>query len=233
MNKTSSWLAAIILALGISSVGFFIGNALITFKAQDRFVSVKGLAERIVQANQAVITMEFSYTSDELDDLYKGINLAQQQAKAFLTQQGFDDSAIQTNVVNVQDNNANSYHTNLKAKRYIAHSGVSVTSSDINRAQQTMQHTDSLVKSGVILSNARVRYTYTNLNDIKPDMLREATANAKAAADIFAKNSSSRLGEIRQASQGLFSINSANGLYDDQDPQKKIRVVTSVQYFLR
>ena len=88
-----------------------------------------------------------------------------------------------------------------------------------------------LMKDGVIISNEynyQTQFEYTALNDIKPEMVEEATRNARTVAQKFAEDSGSKLGNIKQASQGQFSISS-----DETTPQiKNIRVVTTVKYAL-
>ena len=75
-----------------------------------------------------------------------------------------------------------------------------------------------------------VTYNFTGLNDIKPQMIEEANKAARAAGEQFAKDSDSRLGKIKEASQCLFSIENR----DQNTPYiKKVRAVTYVNYYLR
>jgi hypothetical protein len=100
-----------------------------------------------------------------------------------------------------------------------------------------------LVSAGVVLSSSRTgfgpsgpTFLFTKLNDLKPNMLAEAAANARQAAEQFANDSHSRLGGIRQANQGLFVImprNQAPGVTEGTEVSKTVRVVSTVQYYLR
>ena len=90
-----------------------------------------------------------------------------------------------------------------------------------------------LLKQGIAIIGGdweyKVSYDFTGLNDVKPQMIEEATKNARLAAEKFAKDSNSKLGKIKHASQGQFSI-------EDRDANtpfiKHIRVVTTIDYSL-
>jgi hypothetical protein len=104
-----------------------------------------------------------------------------------------------------------------------------------------------LLQKGIVLNSNPGQgptYKFTGLNSIKPDMITEATRNARAAADRFAQDSGSKVGSIRQANQGVFSILPADQGSDtgevggggdfaaDSSLMKSVRVVTTVQYYL-
>lgn len=226
-------ISALFVAAGIALGGYFISHAIMNFKASDRVVTVKGLAEKIVTANRAIWQLQFKYADDHLGDLYQGITKAQSTVRQFLLAQGFAAENITLQPLSVTDNQTNSYNSNQKAKRYVASAGIILSSGKVDKVRDAVQLTGALVKQGIILDQSSVRYLFTKLNEIKPGMLNQATANAKVAAESFATNSHSDLGDIRSARQGLFSLSDPLGGYDaKQHIQQKVRVVTTVQYFL-
>lgn len=232
MNKFSLILAAFLLSLGVASSGYFVGYAIGENKTFNRYVTVKGLAEKTVEADFGIWRLEFSYASDDLKDVYQGIADTQKKAKEFFIQQGFGEAELQIEPVSITDHQSTSYSSNEKSKRYSASIVTVLSSHNIKTVETAVQKTSALVEQGVVLKDSLVRYLFINLNQVKPEMLTRATNNAHQAAETFAKNSNSQLGGIRRATQGLFSINNANGLYGETDPMKKVRVVTTVQYFL-
>jgi len=232
-NTTRFSLCAALIAIGLTLAGLTIGWGISNVKSTDRFAIVKGLAERTVNANQAIWKISFSYSSDTLDDLYSGVAKAQDTVVKFLSNKGFPKENIQLEPVSITDNDSNSYSQNSKAKRFKASVSVVLTTGKVQDVVQSAQKTSDLVQSGVVINNSNVRYLYTNLNAIKPKMLDQATFNAEKAAETFAKNSHSHLNGIRRATQGLFSIKNADGSYGDSDPVKKIRVVSTIEYFLK
>jgi len=78
-------------------------------------------------------------------------------------------------------------------------------------------------------------YLFTRLNDLKPEMIAEATARAREAAAQFAVDSGAALGGIRRANQGLFQIlgrDDVTSLREEQQIHKVVRVVSTIEYFL-
>lgn len=228
MNSISS----IVIALGVALSGFFVGNGIIKFKKLDREVEVKGLSERVVQANEARWTMNYSVVSDNMGDLNKRISDIQKTTLEFLETEGFSKQEIQKDRGNITDKEAQEYGER-KGARFVARGGFVVTSTKIDKLVAASQKTDELLNKGVALSGSRVSYFFTELNNIKPQMLEEATKNARAAAQSFAINAGAKVGDIKNAYQGLFSIGSTINDYDsDSSIEKKVRVVNQVTFYL-
>lgn len=226
-------IAAIFLSVGIASSGFFIGHAITKLKSFDRYVSVKGLAMREVKANRAIWQIQFTGANDDLKALYKQMSESEAKAKTFLMQEGLPASDISIKPLSVTDNQSNAYSSNKDMKRYTANGGITVSTSKVEAAKAALQKTGILVQQGIILSNTSVRYLFTDLNKIKPAMLNQATANARLAALSFARQSDSKVGAIRHATQGLFTIRDANSTYNNGTSiMKQVRVVVNAQYFL-
>jgi hypothetical protein len=225
---------ASLLALGIAVGGLAIGHAISTYQSFNRFVTVKGFAENIVKADEGHWQISFTYADDDLAKLYQGIAGAQTKAKIFLLGKGFKDKEISFGSVSITDNQNNSYTTNTNVKHYTASETINLNTTQVDLIKETMQTLSSLVQKGIVITNTSIQYHFTKLKRLKPDMLVSATQNAKKAAEIFAENSHSKLGGIKKATQGLFTICSAGpNSYDDSNLMKKVRVVTTVDYFLK
>lgn len=228
-------LAALILALGISSGGYFVGSGIKFFRNFDRSVEVKGLAEQNVKSDLATWSISFSVSGDNLKDLYQQISLNQKIVSQFLVGNNFAESSIQLGTISVNDNWANQYgNTNAKLPHYQISNSVSVTTANVDLVAKVSQNAGELVNQGVIVGNNSISYFYNNLNSIKGSMLDSATQNAKLAAETFAKNTQSQVGKIKSASQGVFTISSPDGsnIGDTSNINKKVRVVTSIQFFI-
>ncbi len=226
-------LAAAILGCGFALSGYFIANGLTESRQYTRFVEVKGLAERIVKADEAIWTLNFKLVNDQLPALYQAIDEAQNKTRQFLNKQGFKDNEISTNPVTVMDNKSVTYSQNEAMPRYSADAGLTVATKNVDQLQDAVQKTGVLVEQGIVITNSNAIYRFTQLNAIKPEMLDEATANASEAAKSFAINAKSTLGSIRRAMQGLFTISDANSTYDSGNAiMKKVRVVTTIEYQL-
>jgi hypothetical protein len=233
-NKISALLVGAFLFAGLTSLGILLGNALIEFKQYERTVTVKGLSEREFEADIVIWPIQFTEASNNLQDLYVSIDAIKTTILNFLTANGISADEISFAPPAVTDKSAQQYTTQAKADfRYTALQTVTVYSANIRGVQQVMNKLSELGKKGIVFSGgsyqSQTEYVFTRLNDVKPDMIEEATRKAREVAQKFAADSQSVLGKIRKASQGQFSINPR----DKNTPHiKKVRVVSTVEYYL-
>ncbi|MCX7122304.1 MAG: SIMPL domain-containing protein [Gammaproteobacteria bacterium] len=230
LNKQIFILGALILAFGIALGGFFVGHGLASRETFNRFVSVKGLAETSVKSDQAIWQMTVSSSANDLPTLYAGIAKAQAAAKGFWLNQGFATNQIDLQSATINDNQQ--YGSNNNGPRYTASANLLLITSNVDLVKAASQQLNLLVKQNVVLTNSQINYSFTALNQVKPHMLDEATTNAQIAAQAFAKNAGSSIGGIRDASQGQFTIDNDNN-NGISSMTKKVRVVTTVDYFIR
>ena len=229
-----SWIKeAIIIAVGLFLLGLSINSAIRAFVNKERVVSVKGLAEIEVEANKVTWPIAFKEVGNDAQQLYSTISSKSKVVVEFLKQNGISESEISVNPVEVIDMDAERYNSNQKQYRYISTSVIIVTSTNVALVRRLISEQSALMKQGVVISGDDYRYNinyeFTGLNDIKPGMIEEATKNARAAAEKFAKDSDSKLGKIKRANQGQFTIYDR----DINTPFiKTVRVVTSVDYYL-
>lgn len=227
---------AIILAIGTLMLGVFIYWGLSAFAAKDRVVDVRGLAEREVKADKVIWPITYKTTGNDLQTIYTDLNNVNDRIAIFLTSNGVAKTDISVGAPQIVDLRADRYGSadDIKTRdRYNVTSIITVSSSQVDVVRSLMSRMGELLKQGIAISandyDTRVQYEFTSLNKIKPQMIEEATKNAREAAEKFAKDSDSKLGKIKNASQGLFTI-------EDRDPStpyiKKVRVVTSVDFFL-
>lgn len=231
---TSAAILGICIAIGLSVIGIGGSIALHRAKTADRFVTVRGLAEREVDADLAIWPLTFKVADNDLASLQGQIDRQRLLIVSFLEESGFARESISFASPRISDTRADQYGQPQGPYRYIAQSTVTVRTSNVALVRQTMESTGTLVGVGVVLVadnwDSPTEFLFTALNDIKPEMIEEATKNARAAAEKFAVDSGSQVGSIRRATQGLFSIEDR----DRNSPERKVvRVVTTVEYFLR
>ena len=233
-----SLVSSLSIGLGILISGILLSLSISNFKNFDRYVEVKGLDEKIVKADFGTWNIQFSVSNDDLKKIYTETTNAQNKIKDFLIAQGFKQEEIKIETVNLNDNKANLYGNNAQnMPHYTAQSGINVATKNLDLLEKSGQNITALIESGILINRNFIQYSFKDLLSVKPEMLRNATANAREAAEIFAKNSNSSVGKIRQATQGSFSISSAtannNETYGgESEIMKKIRVVTSVEFFI-
>lgn len=225
-------LGSLVLALGIALGGFFISNGIVKFKKLDRSVDVRGLAEKVVDSDRAVWNMTYSAAGEQLADVNTKVLQIQTNVLKFLEEQGFKNDEIQKQPASINDRSTQEYSAS-KGPRFIGRGNIIVSSERVKEVTSASQKTDDLLKRGIALTSSSVNYYFTDLNSIKPAMLEEATRSARDAAEGFAKNANAKVGGIRRATQGLFSIGSPLSDYDGGSSlQKKVRVVTQVDFYL-
>ena len=236
MEKSSALLPSAIIALGLVVLGFTVRSGIVTFKDRDRIVSVKGLSEREVKADKVIWPLVYKDLGNDPAEMYRQLEKKNQKIVAFLKSGGLTDSEISVNPPTIVDRQADNYGNEIMNFRYKATSVITVTSPNVDKVRALMNRQAELMKQDIAIvgeeyggSNSP-SYEFTGLNKIKPEMVEEATKNARITAEKFASDSGSELGDIRSASQGQFSIESR----DASTPfMKKVRVVTTLEYTLK
>ncbi len=233
-NNQSALILGVTLALGLSVLGYTLGSSAIKYRQFERTVNVKGLSERDYPADIVIWPIQFSVAGNQLSDVYNSIDANTSKIKQFLTQHGVEISEISISSPEITDKSAQRYGGDSKAQfRYTAQQTVTVYSKHVDKIRGVMGSLSKLGKQGIVFNgndyNSRTEYLFTRLNEVKPKMIEEATKNARVVAEKFASDSKSKLGKIKTASQGQFSISER----DKNNPQiKKIRVVSTVTYYL-
>lgn len=234
---TRSVTASVILAVGIAGgfalLGSNISSGIESFVNRDRIVTVKGLSERQVKADRVIWPVGFRELGDDLQDVYGRIEKRKDQVVAFLKEAGLTDAEIEVASPQVTDAQAEMYANQKSRYRYSMTQTVTVSSDKVDLVRDLLVRQSDLIKAGVTLVGDyswRTSFQFTGLNTVKPAMIEEATKNARASAEKFAQDSGSSLGKIRRANQGQFSITDR----DSNTPYiKNVRVVTTVEYFLK
>jgi len=232
-SVTAALLLGLTLSIGITATGYFVARTIYKIRLAERFVTVKGLAERSVAADLAIWPMTISATDGTLKDSQEELEKARDQIRAFLSEMGFEADEISESPPRVTDYYSQGLTTrDLPKNRYLVEMTLTVRSAQVQQVKAAMGKIGELLKEGVKLGNGYgpgAEFLFTGLNAIKPEMIAEATANARRAAEQFAKDSGSRVGAIRRARQGLFTITSR----DMNTPEmKNVRVVTTIDYYL-
>ena len=232
-------ISSCVVGLGLLLAGFFPGFYYYHTKMDDRTVTVKGLAEQDVVSDLALWTIRFQSADNDLFQAKKQIENQQDLITKFLLKAGFKPDEILVQGLTMQDAYADSYRDKSTiSARYTLNQTMMVRTSQVHLVQKSYPDIGELVSQGVTFNpyGNNVAYAYTKLNDIKPTMLKEATLNARMAAEEFAKNSGSRVGNIRRANQGVFSITAREQTVDQNESEqinKKVRVVSTIEYFLK
>ncbi len=232
-EKMSRLKEALVLAIAILGLGAFLYYAMMHTKDRDRVVSVKGLSEREVKADFVIWPIVYKEVGNDLSAIHDAVQAKNATLAKFLQGNGIEKSEISWSAPEIEDVQGERYGDNRRPFRYIATVVTTVASKNVDRVREIMGKQGELLKQGIAFSGDDYRYrkiySFNGLNEIKPAMIDEANKNARAAAQKFAMDSESKLGKIKTATQGQFTISDR----DENTPFiKNVRVVTNVQYFL-
>lgn len=240
MSSISRVIAGGLIGLGVASGGFFAGDSLVKSRLGFRTVTVKGLSEREVKADLGFWPIRFVVTGPTLEAARANLEVSENAVKAFIASKGFgeDDYVVQN--IQVEDRMAgyNAQQT-PEDTRFVLTEDMLVKSADVQKLADAARAVGDLLKSGVVFSsdsyNAGPSFIFTKINDLKGEMLTEATQRAREAAEKFAVESGAKVGDIQSANQGVFEISPAVEIPNDRPEKqldKKVRVVTTITYFL-
>lgn len=227
--------SGLFIMVGLVVLGLMMPRAVDRFRSFDRIVNVKGLCEKEVKADKVIWPVVYRVMANDIQTVYDQTDRNNAEIIAFLKAGGVDESEITVSVPEISDKYATEYGSNDRAYRFIAKNVITVCTSDVDAVLALMSRQSDLLKKGLVIGGSNewenpVEFKYEGLNEIKPEMIEEATRNAREAAEKFAKDSDSKLGKIKTANQGTFTIENR----DSNTPYiKRVRVVTSVTYYLK
>lgn len=245
-NKTpgAAIILGLFLCLGLSLAGYWVGKGLERFRSDSRTVVVKGLVEREVKADRAIWVLRFRRAGDSISEVHTHINADREAIITFLARQGFSNEEIRRLPTRTIDKLAREYVSpGQEGFRYLVTASLVVTSTDVDRITAALEATEELLTQGVLLDQeqgtANPRYIVSTFNALRPELLADATQNARLTARQFATDAGTRVGRIRSANQGSIQIfgsdgnNESSAYSPTSTPVKKIRVVSTFEFELQ
>lgn len=243
VNPDRPAVVAGIAAVGLVVAGALFGAGVARVRSSERYVTVKGVAEREVQADIAIWPLDIVAADNVLSAASAKLDRSVVDVRRFLAKYGIDTTQIQLTRYTVTDDQAREYGGDRRApNRFLIHQTVLIRSTDPQRVLRASQRVSELAALGVTVSSGGAygsggpSFVFSGLNELKPPMIADATARAREAAEQFARDSRTTLGGIRQANQGVFAIlprDAAPGISEESQIAKIVRVVSTVEYFLR
>jgi len=230
---------ALILGVAAMIAALFVGNGLTDLGTGDRYVTVKGLAEREVTADTALWPLRFVASGETLNEAQSNARDSHDAVLEFLKRQDIKPEAVELQKLSVKDTGADPYQRGDVEQKFIINQTLTVRSHNVERVRKAAQAVSELVDAGVVLSSdygaSGPSYLFSRLNEIKPEMIAKATAAARESAEQFARDANAEVGELRRANQGVFQIRArdqAAGMSQTQQAEKTVRVVTTIDYYL-
>jgi len=235
-NRHTTFLSALILALGIAAAGYFVGQTMYNSSVGINTAEVKGLAERRVEADRAFWRIQYTVSGKDkaaILELYEKSKADQSKIVSLLIESGFEEAEVAPGVVDYNHQEFRDDDQNLVEERFILTGSIEVETEKVRLMSDARAKLNELIAQGVDIRNNSPSYYFTGLNEIKPEMLKEATTNARLAANEFASNAGVEVGGIRFARQGGFIIRDVGENYSDTTKiEKDVRVVTTISFYL-
>jgi len=228
------------IALGPALAGFFVYKGLLTARMADRYVTAKGLVERLEKSDRGTWEIAFKVTGNDLSQLYQKLSHNSELIQNFLKKEGFTDKEISLSSPKVTDLHAREYGGGpLPPERYSIEYSIFVNSTNVDLLNALSVKTSDFLSQGVSLTRSEVLYYLDKFNDLRPELIAEATKNAQQVAESFAKTTGSHIGGIRRANQGVIRLLNPNVSPNDEydtgltSLMKKIRVVSTLEFYLQ
>jgi len=235
-DRRGNLFTGLFIAIGLAVAGYFVSQTIYNAKVALNTAEAKGLAERRVKADRANWTVGFSVagaSKAELPKLFKKAEDYQKTILDLLKKNGFDEDEIVIGAVNYHYTEFRDENKKLVDQSHALIGTISVETQKVELVGKVRTAISKLIAQGIPIRNEAPTYHFTKLNDIKPDMLREATTNARIAANEFAENAGVKVGGIRSALQGGFIVRDAGDQYEDTKKiEKDVRVVTTITFYL-
>ncbi len=229
-------ISSLFLALGVSIGGFFISKTMYNAKVALNTAEAKGLAERRVKADKANWEISFKVkgkSKSEIPNLYNTAKLNQKRINELLIESGLEDDEINIGTIDYYHQEFRDENQKLVDQLHFLEGNISIETDKVDLVNKVRNNVNKLIAEGIEIQNKPASFLFTKLNEIKPDMLKEATKNARAAANEFADNAGVKVGGIRSARQGNFFIRDVGDNYGDSKKlEKDVRVVTTITFFL-
>lgn len=236
----------LLVAIGLGTAGFFVGQGVERFRSDVRTVTVKGLVEKEVASDLAIWSIGFRRADDNVARARDQVAKDRDAALIFLQGRGFTDAEIERLPMRIVDKLSREYgQTQDERNRFIVSAAVIVRSAKVDLVRASQEATDELTRAGVLIDGQREgmpanpAFLYTQFNALRPQLIAEATKNARAMAEQFAQDSGNEVGAIRSANQGVIQIFGVDGGDESgvsnasSAVKKKLRVVSTIEFELK
>lgn len=236
VSRSDLVLAALLVALGIATAGYFVGRTLYNAKVGINTAEVKGLAEKRVEADRAYWKVQYTVSGPgtaQVAKLYEKSEADQARIVQLLLESGFEKSEVVPGVIDYQKREFRGEDQKLVDEKHVLVGSIDVETSKVRLVSDVRAKLNKLIAQGLDIQNNAPAYHFTKLNEIKPAMVKEATTNARIAASEFAADAGVKVGGIRDAQQGGFIIRDVGEEYGDtKGREKEIRLVTTITFYL-
>lgn len=231
--------AGLFLAVALVLSSIVLGWAYTSKKTGDEAVAVTGAARKRIKSDLVIWSAGVTHQAPTLSEAYKQLAENVPRIKQYLLSKGISEnqitvSSIATTTLHGRDADGN--ETSV-ITGYSLRQDVEVNSSDVDRISQIAREATELLNQGILIESSPPRYYYTQLGDLKIQMLGEAAKDAKTRAEQIASSTGNRIGTVRSAKMGVMQITAADstevsdsGISDTSSINKDITAVVNISF---
>lgn len=239
----------IIIALiaGICAIICFsvFSNTLVSYKKTSGSggLTATGSANCDFESDLIVWRGSFSREGTTTQEAYRSIKKDAELVKNYLIQNGVTEEEMVFSSVSISPNWESEYNENGDRIRefivgYDLYQNVSITSSDVDKIENISRDISGLIESNVQFTSGDPEYYYTQLDELKLQLIEEATQNAKDRIDLLAAGTGASIGELMDANLGVFQITAQNsnteysygGYFDTSSRNKTASITVRLNY---
>ena len=234
---------AIVFAIAIVIASIILGHAVINRNKQAGTISVTGLGQTNFTSDLIVWEAKFSQINTDLKQAYSDLKKDKETILEYFKSKGLSDHVIVFNAVQTDKNFKQNYTSDGKYlgeefTGYTLTQTVQINSNDVEKVEKISREVTELLNKGIQLYSIPPRYYYTKLEDLKIEMVAQATDNAHVRAKSIAENSGAKLGELSVAQMGIFQITGQNsnedyswgGAYNTSSKEKTASITMKLTY---
>lgn len=227
------------LALGLIISSMIIGWSYSRAKKGDEAITVTGSAKRRITSDLVLWSAGVSVQSSSLTDAYKQLSDSVPRIKQYLLSKGVPEdqmtvSSITTTQQHGRDGDGNE---TSQITGYSLSQQIEVRSNDVAKVSQIAREATELINQGILIESSSPRYYYTQIGDLKVEMLGEAAKDAKERAERIASSTGNSIGAVRSARMGVLQITAADstdvsdyGVYDTSTIEKDMTAVVNASF---
>ncbi|WP_242092923.1 SIMPL domain-containing protein [Aestuariivivens sediminicola] len=240
MKKTIS---AIVFSLAIIIAAFLLGNAVKNRNKTNGTIAVTGLGNADFTSDLIVWEGSFTRENTALKNAYNDLEQDKNIISDYLIQKGINEDEFVFNAVNSRKNTKAKYAQNGKYIEdvflgYILTQSIKIESKDVAKVERIAREITELLNKGIQFYSQPPRYYYTQLADLKIEMISKASADAKSRAEKIAEHSGAQLGDVLSAKMGVFQITGQNsnegyswgGTYNTSSKEKTASITMKLVY---
>jgi hypothetical protein len=242
MELSKNFWGTLAVAVAVVWAAYNLGNA---YKDKNRIndtVEVTGLGTKDFTSDLIVWSGSFSRQKMDLQSAYASLNADRKYIKKYLLDKGIKDEEMVFNAVDISKQYEYEYDENGNSHRYfngyLLTQTITVESQNVDQVEKVGREVTEIINAGIEFNSHSPSYYYTKLEELKIEMIAQATENAKERAEKIAENSDAELGELKSADMGVFHILGKNqnetyswgGTFNTYSKEKTARVTMKLSF---